>query len=97
MQAKMNHKLSLEQHCIETEIKKHYNRAVFDYFKMKGRDARDLGEKIELFREALEAFDFGKLRGRHPDLRGNSNADAGLYRDETGRLLITINGVDIEP
>ncbi len=97
MQAKMNHKLSLEQHCIETEIKKRYNRAVSDYLKTGGHDAQDLEETIELFREALETFDFGGLRSRHPDLRGNSHADAGLYKDEAGRLHITINGVDIEP
>ena len=93
----MNHKLSLKQHCIETEIKKRYNRAVSDYFKAGGHDAQDLEEKIELFSEALETFDFGSLRSRYPELRGNSDADAALHKDEAGRLHININGVDIEP
>ena len=93
----MNHKLSLKQHCIETEIKKRYNSFISEYFRTGDREAPELEETIEMFREALETLDFGNLRSRYPELRGNSDADAALFKDEAGRLYININGVDIEP
>ncbi len=93
----MNHKLSLAQHCIETEIKKRYNKAVSDYFKSGGDPAGSVEECIDIFQEALETFDFGLLRNRYPALRGNSDAAVSLYRDPSGRLHITIDETDIEP
>lgn len=93
----MNHKLLLTQHCIETEIKKRYNKDIFDYIKSGADPAGDLEARIEIFQEALETFDFGFLRNQYPDLRGNSDAAVTLYRDDAGRLHITIDEKDIEP
>lgn len=94
----MNYKLSMTQHCIETEIKKRYNKAIFEYFKEGSREEKAYLEKsIDAFQNALETFNFGHLRNLYPDLRGNSDASVTLYRDQYNRLRITINGEDIEP
>lgn len=93
----MNHKLSLKHHCVETEIKKRYNITLSEYFKGGGDPAEEIEARIDIFKEALETLDFGLLRSRHPELRGKSNASVALYRDESGRLHITIDGKDIEP
>jgi hypothetical protein len=97
----MNQKLSLKQHCIETELKRRYNKAISDYFKaeFKGREdlKTHLETSIDIFQSALDNFDFGHLRNRYPDLRGNSDAAVMIYRDGSHRLRITINGEDIEP
>lgn len=93
----MNIKLSLRQHCIETAIKKGYNISISDYFRSEQNQAGEIEENLELFRDALETFDFGRLRSRHPALRGQTDAAVLLFRDESGRLRITINGEDIEP
>ena len=93
----MNPNLSLKQHCIETEIKKRYNSAISDYFKAGKDGAPHLEERIDLLHSALETLDFGRLRSRHPELRGNNDAAVSLFRDEAGRLRIAIDGETIEP
>ena len=93
----MNPYLSLKQHCIETAIKKHYNALVSDYFKAGKDGAPHLEESIDILHSALETFDFGHLRSRYPELRGNSNAAVCLFRDESGRPRIAIDGETIEP
>lgn len=96
MKPKMNQKLSLKQHCIETAIKKRYNQRILDYFKSDKASAGQIEAQIELLLEALETLDFGDLRNRYPDLRGNSDATVTLCKDGEGRLHITINGENIE-
>ncbi len=93
----MNHKLSLKHHCIETEIKKQYNINLSEYFKHGSDPVEEIEVRIEMLKEALETLDFGLLRSRYPALRGNSDASVALYRDQSGRLHITIDGKDIEP
>jgi hypothetical protein len=48
----MNYKLSMKQHCIETKIKKRYNKTIFEYFKAGRKEYSRLritinGEDIE--------------------------------------------------
>jgi len=64
--------LDLSRHCIETEIRRRRNRAISDYFKTGGTDAR-LESEIEMFDAALQELDFPALRNRHPALAGREN------------------------
>ncbi|MGM0404477.1 MAG: hypothetical protein ACQEQN_12245 [Thermodesulfobacteriota bacterium] len=97
----MNIKISLQRHCIETEIKGQYNRAVSGYFRASGRDGKndgkkDLENRIDLLHHALETMDFNFLRNRYPELRGDSTAEVFVTRDSAGSPGIIINGEEIE-
>mgnify|MGYP006306361221 CR=1 FL=1 len=93
----MNMKISTKRHCIETEIKRQYNRAISAYFKAGDEnEKKDLENRIELLQHALETFDFNALRNQHADLRGDSDADVRLGANASGQLHITINGEEIE-
>ncbi|MFO7860694.1 MAG: hypothetical protein R6U41_05670 [Desulfosalsimonas sp.] len=93
----MNLKISTKRHCIETEVKRQYNKAVSKYFKASGKnEKKDLENRIDLLHHAIETLDFSSLRSRYPDLRGDSSAEIGLFRDDAGAIGITINGEEIE-
>lgn len=93
----MNIKISTKRHCVETEIRRQYNRAISAYFKTGDEnEKKDLENRIELLQHALETLDFNALRNRHADLRGESDADVRLTGDDSGQLQITINGEKIE-
>jgi hypothetical protein len=80
-------KLDLQDHCIETEIKKVYNHRVSVSLKQGLTD--ELEREIEGLKAALETFDFGKLRSHHRQLAGGAN--------QWAILKIGLNGVpDIE-
>ncbi|MDY6892348.1 MAG: hypothetical protein SVO26_01340 [Chloroflexota bacterium] len=48
-------------HCIETTAKQEFVRNTDEYLQ-KGKEDRELEEKIELLRMFLESMNFGKLR-----------------------------------
>lgn len=80
-------KLDLQEHCIETEIKKIYNHRVSVSLKQGLTD--ELEREIEGLKTALETFDFGKLRSHYRQLAGGAN--------QWAILKISRNGVpDIE-
>jgi hypothetical protein len=83
--------LDLKRHCIETAIRRRYDRALGAYFKEE--DARCRLEKdIELLLEALETLDFSALRGTYRPLAGKTEAHVTLSRDLQGQLSIHIDG-----
>lgn len=93
----MNIKIPVNKHCIETSIKGHYNRAISKYFKEKDeKGKKELERRINLLHHALETLDFNFLRNTYRDLRGESEAEVFLGRDDKGLLYITINGEKIE-
>jgi len=93
----MNLKISTKRHCIETEVKGQYNRAVSKYFKASGEnEKKDLENRIDLLHHAIETLNFSFLRSRYPELRGDSSAKICLFRDNAGTIGITINGEEIE-
>ncbi|MFW6283844.1 MAG: hypothetical protein ACOC1H_00460 [Desulfosalsimonas sp.] len=93
----MNLKISTKRHCIETEVKHQYNRAVSKYFKASAEnEKKDLENRIDLLHHAIETLDFSFLRSRYPDLRGDSSAEIRLLRNDAGAIGITINGEEIE-
>ncbi len=90
----MNIKLDLQKHCIETEIKKLHNHLISQYFKSID-NRKQLESKIELLQNALENFDFGRLRSTYIELAGNYDNDVILSYDENKHPEIKINGVKI--
>jgi len=83
--------LDLSTHCIQSEIKRLYNRQLSICLKSLESDC--LAEnKLELFRQALETGAFPKLRAEHPALAGGHNNEVFLVVDDTGGLFILLNG-----
>ena len=86
--------LDLKDHCIATELKKRYNKALSDCFKIKD-NADALENEIELLKQALETLDFPALRGRHLELAGQCSARVTLGRTDD-RLYLTIDSRPVE-
>ncbi|MFW5930836.1 MAG: hypothetical protein ACOCQI_03705 [Desulfosalsimonas sp.] len=93
----MNIKIAVNRNCIETSIKGLYNRAISKYFRAKDEEEKKgLESRIDLLHHALETLDFNFLRNTYKDLRGQSEAEVRLGRNDNGALYITINGEKIE-
>ncbi len=80
-------RLDLSRHCIETEIKRLYNRSVALYFKDQA-NKQELEIRIEVLKEALERLDFPFLRSRHPILSGSAGRGVFLAVDAEGDMCI---------
>jgi len=89
--------LDLRKHCIETAIRRLYNRFLSEYLQDRG-DNPELEEKLTLLQKALKNFDFPSLRSAHRELAGESDARIALEDSDGSLPGITINGrpVDIE-
>jgi hypothetical protein len=88
-------RLDLNKHCVETEIRRQYNRTLSAYFK-SGADKRTLEEKIDILQRALETLDFKFLRSSYPTLAGNSDAEVILAGEEEKGLAVQINGTAVD-
>ena len=89
-------KLDLSKHCVETEIRRLYNRFISRYIRLK-REDRQLETDIEMLKAALENLDFPKLRSGCRELaghKGNSAIELAVKGD--GRVAIIIDGAEIE-
>ncbi len=87
----MRIELDLSKHCIATEMRRLYNRAVSKYFKTTGVDKPRLEQQIEALRWCLATMDFGRLRSTHKALAGGT--DAAVTLEAKGTLLeLAING-----
>ena len=92
----MEIELDLSRRCIETEIRRQYNRALSGYFRAD-RSARERLERIiALTRLALESLDFNHLRSTFPPLAGRSGAGVRLT-EKNGRAVITLDGEVVWP
>jgi len=84
--------LDLTKHCVETEIKRVYHRALTSYFK-PGADTAHLERIIALTQQALEHLDFAFLRAHYLPLAGHSDVSVVLAWPEEGDLpTILIDG-----
>jgi len=93
----MNIKLNLSRHCVETEMKRQYNKSISAYFKNKaGDDKQTLETRIDLLQKGLETFDFNRLRAQYAELRGEAEADVQLSADADHKPQILINGEAID-
>jgi len=92
--------LDLSRHCIETEMKRQYNKSLSAYFKRKGSrnepDKQFLEAQIELLQQGLESFDFNRLRAQYPELRGEIQAAVALAKTAEAAPEILINGKIID-
>ena len=87
--------LKLENHCIETEIRRQYNRCISLYFKPNA-DKVELEKKIEVLTRALDTLDFPTLRSMFPELAGGFKGEVAYRVDGRGRAAILINGKPVE-
>ena len=84
--------LDLSKHCIQTEIRRLYNRSISKYFKLEREDPQ-LAADIELLKMALEKLDFPYLRSKYPDLAGGQgDSEVELAVDTDGGVTIRIDG-----
>ena len=88
----MDIQLDLSTHCIETELKRQYNRYISEYFK-SGPEEKDLIEpKIDTLRMALEILNFARLRARYRPLCGGEACHRIILSRYEKNLFITIDG-----
>lgn len=95
-EGRMELSLDLSRHCIETEIRRHYNRALSAYFRTDERRRDHLEQIIDGTQEALEKWDFGRMRSAHRALAGGSDAGVVLGRQED-KLVLLVDGSPVEP
>ena len=88
-------RLDLANHCIETELKRQYNRALSEYFG-KRDDQEHLATLIGMTKQALESLDFPELRKTYPVLSGHSRADVLLINDADRLELKFLQGESLQ-
>lgn len=89
----MEIKLKLDRHCIETEMKRQYNKTLSAYFKSGPEaDKQALETRIDLLQQGLENFDFNHLRANYPQLRGEVEAEVTLAPTAKNKPELRING-----
>ena len=91
----MKIELDLRHHCIATEVKKIYNRAISLYFKPEA-DTKGLEKKIEILKKLLENSNFAYLRNTYPELRGHSDSKTDIQTLNSGEVFILLNGQRID-
>lgn len=84
-------RLDLSRHCVETEIRRLYNRTISEYFRADRLQRERLEAIIDMTRDALESLDFNRLRNEYSPLAGHSDARVVLARAQD-RLSILIDG-----
>lgn len=88
-------KLDLSKHCIQTEIKRLYNRSVSRYFKLEREDPQ-LAATIELLKAALEGLDFSRLRSDYSELAGGrGDCAVELVAGAKGGVVVRIEGREV--
>ncbi len=92
----MKIKLNLKKHCVETELKRLYNRSLSQYFK-PGSNQEQIEKIIDVIKTVLENSNISNLRSKYPELSGNSEADIVLTTDRQDKIVILINGLEINP
>jgi hypothetical protein len=92
----MKIKLNLKKHCVETELKRLYNRILSQYFK-PGSNQKQNEKIIDVIKTVLENSNISNLRSKYPELSGNSEADIVLTTDRQDQVVILINGLEINP
>ncbi len=88
-------RLDVSRHCIETAIRKRYNRLVGEALRSPSMD-EDTARELEMLKTCLETFDFGRLRMKYPPLVGHSNDVVELEEEKPQRPRLRINGKPVE-
>ena len=92
----MEIQLDLSGHCIETELKRQYNRLIAEYFKAGPEEKALVEPKIAMLRLALETLDFTRLRAGQPILCGGGSCPKIFLSREDNYFYITIDDQKIE-
>lgn len=82
-------KLDLSNHCIQTELKRLYNKKISKYFKAP---KRELELEIEILKNLLERLDFAYLRSKFIELRGGY--DGEIYLEVTDGKEVVIGEIE---
>jgi hypothetical protein len=92
----MKIRLDLVNHCIETEIKRRHEAAMSRYFK-GGKDKDAIEAELILLENALNAFDFDRLRGQWAVLSGGDDRPVFLTREDDDRPCLEFNNCLVVP
>jgi len=85
--------LDVNKHCIQTAVKRKYNRLISNYFKSgRTNDTKTIESEISLLKQALENIDFAWLRAAYPELRGGSSHEIFISTGSNNNINILING-----
>ena len=85
--------LDLNQHCIQTAVKRKYNQLISIYFKSNRTENKKTVEaEISLLKQALENLDFAWLRATYPELRGGGPEEIEISSGTDNNITILING-----
>ena len=88
--------LDLSKHCIETAVKRAYNRLLSQYFQRGGAEAA-LEGKLALLQGALARFDFPALRATHRKLQAGSRARVTLRGQDGGGVpVLSVDGRPVD-
>lgn len=85
--------LDLDAHCIETEIRKQYNRMVARLLQSGDFD-RQTGRKVEILKFLLENLYFSMIRSICETYLREKNNHASIVED-SGRIEIFVNGKSV--
>ncbi len=91
----MKIELDLSRHCIETAIKKAYNKRITLALKASFLE-EDAESEIEVLKCTLECFDFPRIRSRFPELIGGSRVSCYLVQHSSKQPRIEINKEPID-
>lgn len=79
--------LDLKNHCIETEIRLQFEKAMASYFRADASLRKALEPRLILLESALKTLDFARLRSRHPELAGGG-ARVYLKQGKSGATVV---------
>ncbi|GAB6886646.1 hypothetical protein JCM13304A_01440 [Desulfothermus okinawensis JCM 13304] len=78
----------LKNHCIETALKRLYNKSISEYFKNPTKSNENKLSYLEL---ALKNLDFPSLRSTYPELNGNLDSPIEINFKQD-KIIIKIPG-----
>ncbi len=87
----MKIKLDLSNYCIETAVRRQYNKTLSQYFTATDREER-IETELDILMQALEKFDFPRLRRTYPELDGHGDHEVILETDIQGQPVIRLDG-----
>ncbi len=81
--------LNLKRHCIESEIKRIYEKLILSFFRTKEfKEKTDIEKQIAFFERLLKDLDFGYLRSSYPPLSGGYDGPVKLVYDGRHAFLM---------
>ena len=95
MIADMCIRLNLSRHCIQSEIRRLYERTLSAYFDPVA-DKPLLEQRLELLQTAMNTLDFSRLRSQYPPLAGGFGQRIELTHDGHRGVAVHIDGQKVQ-